>query len=98
MDEINALKGFKSRQPDPLPVEQILRHGQRNSGSARRKRRVSHDVMLERLDKGNTGILASAAAIRSPLVNSFRLKRDAETFDSGRVAGFVEFYAGDADA
>ena len=35
VDEINALKGFKGRQPDPLPVEQILRHRQGNSGSAR---------------------------------------------------------------
>ena len=98
MDEINALKGFKGCQPDPLPVEQILRHRQRNSGSARRKRRVSHYVMLERLDKGNAGILAAAAAVRSPLVISFRLKRDAEPLDSGRIAGFVELYAGDADA
>ena len=54
--------------------------------------------MLERLDKGNAGILAAAAAVRSPLVISFRLKRNAEPLDSGRVAGFVEFYAGDADA
>ena len=74
VDEINALKGFKGRQPDPLPMEQILRHRQGNSGTARRKRRVSHDVMLERLDKGNAGILAAAAAVRSPLVISFRLQ------------------------
>ena len=98
VDEINALKGLEGRQPDPLPVEQILRHRQGNSGSARRKRRVSHDVMLERLDKGNPRILAAAAAVRSPLVISFRFERDAETFDSARIAGFVEFYAGDADA
>ena len=98
MHEVDAVIRRKGRQPDPLPVEQILRHGQRNSGSARRKRRVSHDVMLEWLDKGNARILAAAAAVRSPLVISFRLKRNAETFDSGRVAGFVEFYAGDADA
>ena len=54
--------------------------------------------MLERFDKGDAGILAAAAAVRPPLVIRFRLKRNAETFDSGRVAGFVEFYAGDADA
>ena len=96
--EINALKGFKGRQPDPFPMEQILRHRQGNSRSIRRKRRVSHDVMLERLDKGNPGILAAAASVRPPLVISFRLQRNAETFDSGRVAGFVEFYAGNADA
>ncbi len=26
IDEINALKGLEGRQPDPLPVKQILRH------------------------------------------------------------------------
>jgi len=98
VDEINASKGFKGRQPNPLPMEQILRHGQRNSGSVRRKRRISHDVMLERLDKRNPGILASAAAVRTPLVVCFRLKRNAEPLDSSRVAGFVEFYAGDTDS
>ena len=83
VDEINALKGFKGRQPDPLPVEQILRHRQGNSGSARRKRRVSHDVMLKRFDEGDAGILAAAATVRPPLIINFRLKRNAETFDSG---------------
>ena len=98
VDEINTLKGFKGRQPDPLPVEQILRHRQDNPGTVRRKRRVSHDVMLERLDKGDARILAPAAAVRSPFVIHFRFECDAESFDSGRVAGLVEFYAGDTDA
>ena len=98
MDKINALKGFKSRQSDPLPVKQILRHRQGNPGSTRRKRRVRHDVMPERLDKGNAGILAAPASVRFPLVISFRLKHNAETFDSRRIAGIVEFYACNADA
>jgi hypothetical protein len=54
--------------------------------------------MLEWLDKGNAGILAAAAAVRPPLVICFRLQRNAEPLDSAWVAGFVEFYARDADA
>jgi hypothetical protein len=54
--------------------------------------------MLERLNISNARILASAATSRSPLVISFRFDRDAEPLDSGRVAAFVEFYAGDTDA
>ena len=54
--------------------------------------------MLKRLDKGDAGILAAAAAVRSPLVIRLRFERDAESFGSAWIAGFVEFYAGDADA
>jgi hypothetical protein len=54
--------------------------------------------MLERLDKGNSRILTTAAAVRPPLIIRLRFECDAESFDSAWIAGFVEFYAGDADA
>jgi len=53
---------------------------------------------LKRLNEGNARILAATAAMGRPLVISFRFDRDAEPLDSGRVAAFVEFYAGDTDA
>jgi hypothetical protein len=54
--------------------------------------------MLERFDKGNAGILAAAAAVRSPLIIGFRLERNAEPLNTCRITSFVEFYAGNADA
>jgi hypothetical protein len=98
VNEIDALKGFKGRQPDPFPVKQILRHRQCNPGSARRKRCVSHDIMLERLDKGNARIFTTTAAVRSPLIIGFRLKRNTESLNSGRIAGIIKPNPSNADA
>ena len=96
--ELDAVIRLESCQPQSLPVEQILRNGQGDSWASSRKRRVSHHVVSKRFDKGDTWILAAAAPVRSPLVIRFRLERNAQPLDTGRVAGVVECYAGDADA
>jgi hypothetical protein len=54
--------------------------------------------MLERFNIGNARILASATTTGQQFVTGFRLQRNAKPLDTGRVAGFVEFYAGNADA
>src|ERR1017187_3225004 len=96
--ELNALVWQEGSQSQALPAEQILRYGQGDPWASSRERRVSHHVVPQRFDKRDTRILAAAATVRSPLVISLRFECDAEPLDSGRVAGFVEFYAGDADA
>ena len=89
---------LKGREPQALPVEQILRHGQGDPRADGRKRRVSHHIVLERFDKRDARILAATAAVGPPLVISFRLQCNAKPLDSARIAGFVELYAGNADA
>ena len=63
---------------------------------------VGHSVIdveaIRRAEIVTPVTLAAAATVRSPLVISFRLKRNAEPFDSGWGAGLIEFYAGDANA
>ena len=63
-----------------------------------RKRRIGHDVALKRLHEGDTRILAAAAAVWTPLIIGFWLKRNAEPLDAGRVSGFIEPHSRDADA
>src|ERR1035438_866542 len=98
MGEINSFEGFKGCQADPLPVEQVLRHGQGDPGAVRRERRVRHDIMLEWIHKGNARILASTAAIRSPLVIGFWLQRDAKPLNTDRFPTRIELDSCNADA
>jgi len=49
------------------------------------KRRVGHDVALERFRERDTGVFATAA-IGPPLIIGFRLQRDAEPRDTPRIA------------
>ena len=79
-------------------MKQILRYGQGDPWAFGRKRRVSHHVTLERFDKRDTRILAAAAAVGPQLVIGFRLQRDAEPLDAGRIAGLIELHSCDADA
>jgi hypothetical protein len=97
MDEIDALIRSKGREPESLPMDQILRNGEGNPWTNGRERRVSHHVALKRFDEGDARILAATAAMRRPLVISFRLERDAQPLDSAWIASLVEFDAGNAD-
>jgi hypothetical protein len=54
--------------------------------------------MLERLDKGNARILATATTAGQSLVVGLWLKRDAKPLDSERISGPIEPNPGDADA
>jgi hypothetical protein len=49
-------------------------------------------------NKCDARILAAAAAVRSPLVIRFRLKRNAEPLDAGWITSLVELYTGNTDA
>ena len=66
--------------------------------SDRRKGRVGHHVLFQRLDVRNPGILAAPPAVGSQLVRHFGLERNAEPFDAARVAGVVEEDPEDANA
>ncbi len=79
-------------------MKQILRYGHGNPWADGRERRVSHHVALKRFDERDTRILAATAAVGPTLIIGFRLQCDAEPLDSTRIASFVEFYAGNADA
>ena len=83
----------EGRQPQTLPVEQVLRRGEGDAWTSRRIGRVGHDVTPERFDEGDTRILAAPAAVGSSLVLSFWLQRDAEPLDGGRIAGCIELYS-----
>ncbi len=95
-----VLEGFLPGSPEPqsLPVEQILRYGEGDPRALGRKCRVSHDVALQRLHECDTRILAATAAIRSPLIISFRLERNAETLDACRITGSIKPHSYNADA
>ena len=98
VDEIDAVIRTKGREPETLPVEQILRYGQGDPWAFGRKRRVRHHVALERFDKRDARIFAATTAVGPPLVVGFRLERDAEPLDAARIAGLIEPHARDADA
>ena len=46
--------------------------------------------MLERLDKGNARIFTATAAVGSPLIIGFRLKRNTKPLNSRRIAGIIK--------
>ena len=98
VDEIDSLEGRKGREPQPLPVEQVLGFGHGNPRADGRKRRVSHHVALERFHERDARVFAAAAAVRPLLVVGLRLQCDAEPLDSTRIAGVIEANPRDADA
>ena len=98
VNEIDALKFSKGREPQSLPVKQILRYCQGDPWATGRKCRVSHYVALQRFDKRDAGILAAATAVEVPLIIGFRFQCDAEPLNACRIAGFIEPYSGNADA
>ena len=79
-------------------MKQILRYGQGDPWADGRKRRVSHHVALEWLNKRDTRILAATAAVGLPLIIGFRLQCDAEPLDSGRIAGLIKQNSCNTDA
>ncbi len=97
MDEIDAVVRSESCEPQPLPMEQILRNGKGNPWAKGRKRRVGHDIALEWFHERNARILTATAAMRRLLVVGFRLKRDPKPLDTARITSLVEFNAGNAD-
>ena len=96
--ELDAFIRAEGREPQTLPVEQVLREGQGNPRAFGRKRRVSHHVTLEVFAKSNPRILTASAAVRPQLVIRFGLQCDAEPLDARRVAGLIELHSCDADA
>ena len=95
MDEIDALVRSKGREPESLPMEQILRNGEGDPWANGRKRRIGHYVALKRFDERDARILAASAAMGRPLVIGFWFERDAQALDAAWIAGLVEFDAGD---
>ena len=98
VDEIDAVIRIKGREPQSLPVKQILRYRQGDPWADGRKRRVSHHVALEPFHERDARILAAAAAVGPPLVIRFRLQHNAEPLDSAGIASLIEPNPGNADA
>jgi hypothetical protein len=88
--EVDSVCGSKLREAQSFPVKEIFRSGQGDSRPSRRKRRITHDVALERFDEGDAGVLASAPAVGTQFIVDFRLQRDAESLHADWVSGFVE--------
>jgi hypothetical protein len=87
----------EGREPQTLPVEEVLRYSQGDPWHPGRKRRVGHYIALKRFYEGNTRILAATAAIGPALIIGFGLQRDAEPLDPCRIASLVEPHPRDAD-
>ena len=81
-----------SREPQSLPVEEILGFGHRNSGSQRRKCRVGHYVAFQRFDERDTWVLTSTAS-GPQFIAGFGLQRDAKALHTRWVAGVIEPHA-----
>ena len=96
--EFDALIRAEGREPEALPVEEVLRYGQGDPWAIGRKCRVSHQVAPERFHKRDPRILAAAPAAGLQLIVGFRLQCDAEPLDACRIAGFVESHSCNADA
>ena len=96
--EFDALIRAEAREPEALPVEQILRYCQGDPRALGRKCRVSHQVALQRLHERDPGILAATAAIGPQLIIGFGLQRDAQPLDARRIAGCIEPHSCNADA
>jgi hypothetical protein len=88
----------KLSKPQALPMQQVLRYGQGDAWAGGRQRRVGHHVASERFDKGDTRVLAAAAAVGPPLVISFGLEHNAEPLHPARVAGSIEQGPGNTNA
>ena len=96
--EFDVLIGPKGGKPHSFPVEEIFRHRQCDSRTARRKCRVAHDVTLQRFYKGDARILTAASAPGPLFIISLRFECDAQPLDTYRIAVFIEAHARDANA
>src|ERR1700681_2513877 len=96
--EIQALKRSKRDKPESLPVKEVRRACRGDARAARRARRISHDVALQRFDERDARVFAASAAVYATLIVGFRLHSDAETLDACRVSRFVKPHSGNADA
>ncbi len=79
-------------------MEEILGVCQRDSWTVGRKRRIGHDVAVERFDVGDPWVFTASATVGSTLIIGLGLKRDAEPLDARWIASFIENHAGYADA
>jgi len=93
----DAIVGMKGCKAESTPLEQIIGNGDCDSRTAARKRRVGHNVMLQRLDISDTRILASPA-IPGQFVVGLRLQSYAHALDARRIARTVEQHTGNPDA
>ena len=98
VDEIDPVVRLEGREPQPLPVDQIVRYGESDPRADGRKGRVGHHVAMQRLHECDARIFAATAAVRQPLVVGLRLQCDAEPLDPTRIAGVIEANPRDADA
>src|ERR1700692_4734334 len=96
--EIQALKRSKRDKPESLPVNEVRRACRGDTRSARRARRISHEVCLQRFDEGDARVFAASSAVYPTLIIGFRLQSDAETLDAFRVSRFIKPHSGNADA
>src|ERR1700728_1498447 len=95
--KLDAVIRAEGSEAQTLPMEEVLRLGQGNPWAVRGIRRVSHQVVLERLHESDARVLA-AAAVGPPLIVGFRLQCDAQPLDACGIAGFVEAYSCNANA
>ena len=93
----DAVVGMKGCKAESTPLEQIIGNGDCDSRTAARKRCVSHNVTLQRLDISDTRILASPS-IPGQLVVGLRFQSHAHALDTRRIAGTVEQHTGNSDA
>src|ERR1035437_196987 len=96
--EFDAFARRKSSKSQTLPMEKVFRHSQGNPGTVERPRRVCHQVPLKRFDKRDTRVFTASAAIRPQLIVGLRLKCDAQSFDTDRIADWIESHSGNAYA
>src|SRR5271170_6408770 len=80
--EVHSIRGSKLREAQSFPVKQIFRGCQGNPRPSRRKRRITHDVLLERFDERDSRVFASAPTVRTHFIIDFWFQRDAESLDA----------------
>src|ERR1043166_7317922 len=94
--EIQTIALLEHGEVDAVPVEQIFRQCQRNSGAVRRECSIRHHILLEWLDKSYPRVFASTATARTQLIVGSRLQRDPQPFDPDWVTLIVETYPRDS--
>src|ERR1019366_7714741 len=80
--ELEAVIRREGRDPQTLPVEEVLRYGQGDPWALGGKRRVRHHIAPERLHERDPSILAATAAVGTLLKIGCRLQCDAEPLDA----------------
>jgi hypothetical protein len=87
----------KGRQPQALPMEQVLRYGSGDSRASGRKCCVSHHVALQRFHERYARVFAAPTTIGPPFIIRFGFQRDAEPLDVYGIASFIEPHSCNAD-